>query len=308
MKSFLPKKIVKLTNYDFRNNISAWMTITSFMAITAYVLFIALSLLVYDVHVHVWRSPVDMLFDWFSRMYALTITDTYGIGFIKVAIVSLGICMIPYAFMKNSLDLAFDSAMSGLSCYEDIGYAVTRRFLTMISCIFFMMFIALLCINLGVSYLSIKKFYLWKGLFYFIGWGLMWLCMVVYLACLHVIEYRHTLYVSLQEFFSMIAGRSWLLMHIFVRATLVMYGSYVIIAFGLHAVIEHFFGIFLWVFEHLYIPVSIPFILFLYNFGYLWAYCFVYAWCSLLFAHLYRHLVCPPVENVGCTSCTSCKN
>ena len=74
---------------------------------------------------------------------------------------------------------------------------------------------------------------------------------------------------------------------------------------GLGAVIKFLMRFILWFLNIFSLSAGPLFIAMMYNFFYVWAYVLLYAWVCLVLAHVYRQLICPPVENASCESCSS---
>lgn len=310
----LMKKIFSLARYDFNNNLSKWLTISCLQAVIMTIIFCGLCYITSDFDVVSWKWAPNVLFDSSNKLYNL-MSGELPVWMLGITLLVIAICgvLLPLVTLQNSLDLAFDSSMSGFSINSY--YSLYNYLAAML--IFNGLFLAL--VQLVSGFCIIMLFYVMQG-HYQIHLASLNCCMFIisclflygmqmnYLLSMHILEYKKNLWESCKEFYAMIQGKLF-----FLSKILVWQLCGVIIAI---TALYLFFGIAItfitiplitWMINVLQLAIEPVFITMLHNFFYLWAYALFYAWICLVIAHVYRQLICPPLDTIACPSCTSCE-
>ena len=133
-------------------------------------------------------------------------------------------------------------------------------------------------------------------------------CMqLAYFLSMQILEYKAGIWESCKEIYRMTTGKIFFLCKILLLQILIAACVLTILYFGLGTVIAVIMPIISWFFEILQLQMAPMLVYMLYNFFYLWSYLLLYVWVCLVTAHVYRQLVCPPIDNASCASCTSCE-
>jgi hypothetical protein len=300
----LIKKILNLTRYDFIQNFTNLLFIAGLHAVIISIIFCSLCFLSSSCVVGNWANISGMFFDCGSKLLFL-IEDGSSyllLGFIGLMSV-LAIIFLPLIIMQNCLDLAFDSSMSG--------YSISKKSMAL-------SFVAMLIPVVGVAaYISIIfKIFLFEQVNFMQSFSFplyFFMCKILYLVYLisflgmHVLEYKLGLVQSFQDVIKMIWARSYFVFKTFVVQILLAGSFLAIFYFCFEIVMKFFIEVALWPFNVLQLSISPVFVLMISNFFYLWVYILLYAWICLVTAHVYRQLVCPPVDTSSCSSCKSCE-
>jgi hypothetical protein len=306
----LIKKIFGLARYDFLQNFNNWVSITGLLAAVTMVMFGLICCVTKNYDLHVWKLPTTLFADIqtvFARLIAF-LPQTCSLfekeSLLQVVSYGLAFCgdlFFTYLFVvvvQNCLDLAFDSAMSGLSMHFDrfhiwfvSWFAITTLFASEI-----------------LNYGKINLLHLVLPNYFFIAClsGIILYCsQILYLISMHQLEYKKGYVQSCKEVFQMAHDHALLSIVLLLQLCIAI-PAVASIYFLLDPVIKVFMRCILW--PSTIVQISIPpvLILMLSNFFYVWAYLLLYAWICLVWAHLYRQLVCPPANNPSCLSCSSC--
>jgi hypothetical protein len=112
-----------------------------------------------------------------------------------------------------------------------------------------------------------------------------------HLLVMHILEYKKSLLTSVQDILQLMMHHNKKLLKILflqcLRLTIIAILLMIIEALLL-----------------LIMPVSMTNILI--HFLYIFSSIFIYIWMNLIWAHFYRQMICPPVDNPTCQSCNSC--
>lgn len=294
----LIKKIFNLAYYDFNQNSTNLMIISGLQAILISIFFCILCFLLSDYSVTSWAWMPNIIFDLMHKLSALFFSDTSRWICIPASLIAVaGIALFPLVIMQNCLDLAFDSSMSGFSV------SVKRMFKSWIAMILFVSGPLLL---VGFFLNSYNFLLLWP--LWYLGAFLTLCCVYIALFIgLHALEYKFSVVKSLKDVFHMIQTKFLFLGKTFLIQCL-MAGS-ILFIFSLFSkiIINFFTRVLVWPFNLLGVFVPSVFTIMIANFFYAWAYILLCVWVCLVTAHVYRQLICPPVENASCLSCDSCE-
>jgi hypothetical protein len=306
----LIKKIFNLARYDFIQNFNNWVSITGLLAAMTMVIVGLICCVTKNYDLHVWKLPMTLFAD-IQTVFARLIACLPQISslfeqelLLQIVSYSLAFCgdlFFAYLFVvvvQNCLDLAFDSAMSGFSINCDRFYVVFVSWFAVTTLIASELF------NYGKT-----SFFDYVAFNYFLIACLiitiLYCSQILYVISMHQLEYKKGYVQSCKEVFQM-AHDNMLLCKIL---GLQIFAGTISIA-GIYFLLDSVMGVFIrcmvWPLNMLQIITTPTLILFLSNFFYAWAYLMVYAWICLVWAHLYRQLVCPPVDNPSCLSCKSC--
>jgi|GEM_PF-2928915 len=294
----LIKKIFNLAYYDFNQNSTNLMTISGLQAILVTMFFCTLCFLLSDYAVTSWAWAPSVVSDFTQKLSALCLGDTLRWISTPVSLVAvIGMILLPLIIMQNCLDLAFDSAMSGFSV------SIKGMLKSLMAMIFFVSgpFLAVGLALYGYNFL-------WLWLLRYVGAFFM-LCIVyiTLLIGLHALEYKFTAIKSLKDVFHMIQTKFVFLGKTFVIQCLITGSILFVFSFISKIIISFFTRVLVWPFTLLGVFVPAVFTIMIANFFYVWAYLLLCAWICLATAHVYRQLICPPVENASCPSCDSCE-
>jgi len=307
----LIKKILKLSHYDLSNNFTNWFSITGLLAIIIMLMFCGLCYVTSDYATSYWGWLPNMLFDWTYKIYGLIAEDvsTWMVGAASLVLITAGI-MFPLVLIQNALDLAFDSSMSGFSLHS-LTFAYIAA--TILSNGFLMLFVRLISsllvfvifffmqTNFSMDALIVKAFMA------IVSCSVIYFMQQSYFLGMHILEYKKGIVQSCKDLFAMVAGKTLFLCKILLLEVTITVTAIVLLYFSLGRVIKLLLPMILWFFERLQLHVEPVFIAMMYNFFYTWAYLLLYAWICIVTAHVYRQLVCPPVDNATCSSCQSCE-
>lgn len=312
----LIKKIFNLARYDFINNFTNLLSIAGLHAIIISTIFCILLVITsynnYDIvisSVKLWNSVFNIFFDWAYLLLFLTTMNIHvWILSVIYVIVAGSLIILALISMQNSLDLAFDSSMSGYSIHKKsmflsfIAMLISAIGVTTFIALFFKIYFLVPTYLIPNMVFSLSSFYIFLFfIFYFLY--------VISFVGMHVLEYKSGLIESFRDVFNMMrtkilfVGKTYLLQFLISTAALLFF--YV----ALKGVVGFCTGGVTWIFyiSNIDISTNQPFLHIIYNFFYLWLYLLLYTWICLLTAHVYRQLVCPPVDNAPCLSCKSCE-
>lgn len=305
------KKVFNLAHYDFTNNFTKWLSIAGLHAIMISIFFCAFCCVTSDYDVTFWGWPPNILFDWTNKFYGLIVEN---ISYLKVGVTSfvfLGcLILLPLVILQNCLDLAFDSSMRGFSIGGiRVSYFVvmiltnglTLLFLQIMSCL--IIFAILYCMQTSfVLNIFIIRFFM-----LIVGCLVLYCMQISYFLRMHILEYKKGIWQSSKEVGQMITGKLLFLCKILLFQVLMGSSIFVFLYLFFGVFIKILMPIVLWFFNVCSLPIEPLFILMMYNFFYVWAYILLYAWICLIIAHVYRQLICPPVDTISCPSCQSCE-
>ena len=307
----LIKKIFGLARYDFVQNFNNWIFLTGLLAVVITGIFGLLCFITKSYDLYLWRLPQIMIQAWVDSLCNLSLYLWNNPGGIyhncKSLLFAAGLpfLMLPVIIMQNCLDLAFDSAMSGFSMGVDRSYKFCVEQISLL-CINIVCFGNFIAIWLLLPIIMLRNDIFQSVMSIMLLLLLMSNWQILSLMQLHMLEYKKGLFISLQDLYGMMKDKQILLSKILglqiCAGSLSIAGIY----FLFDPVITVFLRFMLWPCKILDIAASSVFIIFLSNFFYAWAHLMVYAWVCLVWAHLYRQLVCPPVDNPSCLSCSSC--
>lgn len=303
------KKIFRLAYYDFTTHASSWIFMTGWHAILFMIVFLSACSFTNDFEVTSWAWLFNMTFDVIIRGFTpLFYEPTMQAGRVTVSMVSL-LMFIACSSMKNSLDLAFDSAMSGL-LITDIGIKTFSRYVLMFIVGHCLVAASGIGMIVGIAYFLRPEYAMSRLIF---QWSVYLMCafvlygmLLVYILAMHSIEYKKSIAVSIYEFLNMIHHKLLFLLKIMVIQFSIILGALFVLYFCFGKIATLLVDVLLWFTQLFHLPFNYIFVSMLYNFFYLWAYILLYSWICLVIAHVYRQLVCPPVENISCSSCDDC--
>lgn len=218
---------------------------------------------------------------WFWAINSITIVIGLLTYFNLFLLTSLICSICSLIIIKNCLDLAFDSAMSRLNIrFNLLNILVTTSTIIMILCVSNYNFLDIFeshYLNIIISIIEICT------LFY---------CVVCYnLLVMHILEYKKSLLVSVQDIFKLVTHNHTKLL----KLLFLQFSRLTIIAILLMILEACLF---------LIIPAALTNILI--HCLYIFSSIFIYIWMNLIWAHFYRQMICPPVDNPTCQSCNSC--
>lgn len=316
------KKIFNLTHYDFINNLHSWLSITGLQAIIYIIFFIGICAVLNNFDMSYWESIPNLLFDWQDKLYELfychQVDSFYQMKIFCLDLFLIQFFLFPVVVLENALDLAFDSLMRGMSIRLIPVHYIIGLTLALIFVLAIYQFVRLSIMH-GCMYLVYNKGLLilckifCNDFFIYFGYGLQiflyaYLLQLLYIFVMHLLEYKKNIIISGKEFYEMIQGKKIFLIKILVLQLVITVISLTFFYFFLGFIIKIIMPFFTLIFKLLSISVAPAFIFMMSNFFYTWAYLLLFSWISLFTAHIYRQLVCPPIDNLACLSCTSCKN
>jgi len=309
------KKILSLARYDFIQNLGNWFSITGLLAVVLLLVFCGLCVVLSDYDVSYWGKISNLFFDWGFKLSDLIAYDiAYGFMGLILLIVTVAVLFFPLVSMQNSLDLAFDSSMRGLSVTGPIisyVFMMIGTSLLVLSILFglsyFGFFVGIQYLMLFLqNYMHTSISFLLRVIEFTIYGIIFYIIQIQYMAMMHILEYKKSIWESYQELFSMISGKLKFLGKMLCIQTFIVTCVLAFLYYCLGFVIAAIMPIIIWMFDMLHVSLEPIIIYMMYNFFYLWAYLLLYSSVCLVRAHMYRYLVCPPVENVTCQSCNSC--
>ncbi len=308
----LIKKIISLAYYDFNNNFSKWLSISGLHAIIIAIIFCGLCFVTSDYTAMYWGWAPNIIVDWTSKLYGVMLNDIPSwMLAVTVATVATGLIMLPLVIIRNALDLAFDSAMRGFSVQGSIisylGAMVVCNGLLLcsmqlISSIFIFLMLYLMQTSFGVYAFVIQSCMLCMSFL------VLYYMQITYLLSMHILEYQKGILQSCKDICAMISGKVLFLCKILLLQCLIASSVLALLYFCFGTVIKIIMPMIVWFFDVLQLEVQPILIQMLCNFFYAWAYILLYAWMCLVLAHVYRQLICPPIDNASCPSCTSCES
>jgi len=288
----LIKKIFRLAWYDWNSNIDHWFSMTGIHAAIITGLFAVFTYFFLDYNV---LSPV------YHTSWVMM-----GIG-----MSSLILWLLNFVMQQNALDLAFDSMMSGYNAVRML-YRPLVNWLFIVRN-FFLFGVKIICIiSLLYCMFVIKNQYQEiHGMWMLIALGcLLLLCYLLQGICflsMHSIEYKECLLTSSKVIIPMIWDNLYLLCHIMVLEICIIIGFSMLLWYLFTSIMQIVLPFFLWIFTIFALPIGPLFIMMLSTFFYIWSWMMLYGWMMIFIAHVYRQLICPPVENAACSSCSSCR-
>lgn len=307
----LIKKIFSLAYYDFSNNFTRWLSIVGLHAIIISIIFYSLCFVTSDYDVTYWGWAPNIIFDWTNKLYNLILGDapTWMLGGMSLVLVT-GVILLPLVIIQNCLDLAFDSSMRGYSMNSVvfsyigamiIGNGLLLLFMQLISSVVIFAMLYWMQASLIMNSFAIKAFML------VMSWFILYFMQKAYFLSMHILEYKVGIWQSCKEVHCMLIGKFLFLSKILFLQIFTGICVLTMLYLCLGTVIGLIMPIIVWIFTVLQLSIEPVFIYMMYNFFYLWAYILLYAWVCLVAAHVYRQLVCPPADNVACSSCQSCE-
>ncbi len=305
------KKIFSLAYYDFSNNFTQWLSISGLLAIIVSILFCGLCCVTSDYSAMYWGWAPHVILDWTSKFYGLMLSDIPGwlCGLTSIAVLT-SLILLPVIIIRNSLDLAFDSSMRGFSLQGSIlsyagavivGNGLLLCCMQLMSSVFIFIMLYLMQTNFVINAFVIQSCKLCMSFF------IVYYLQITYLLRMHILEYKKGIWQSCKDVTAMISGKMLFLSKILLLQSLFAIFVFAMLYFCFGMVIKVIMPIILWFFNVLQLEVQPILMQMMFNFFYAWSYILLYAWTCLVLAHVYRQLVCPPVDNVSCPSCTSCE-
>ena len=305
----LIKKIWGLARYDFMSNLTNWLTITGALATGVIVSFGLLTFATHSYQVPLWNLP-NIMFHNLIDVFCAFVRYIYNNPFLldtdeSLAIIELILfALLPAIILQNSLDLAFDSTMSGFRvldklyefCLAQVAFLIAHGLILWI-CMNNLTIIKLLGnynLELAMQAILILSYFC--------------ILQTCYLVGLHILEYKKRLLESIKDVVSMMKHQQLLLAQIVLLQVLVTGIATAAIYFLLQPAVIFLVKFIFWPFSLLHIAIAPVFFMIMSNFFYCWTYMMLYAWICLVTAHLYRQLACPPSNNTSCSSCTSCES
>ena len=307
----LIKKILNLSYYDLSNNFTNWFSIAGLLAVIIMLMFCGLCYVTSDYSISYWGWLPNMLFDWSNKIYSLMIEDvpTWMLGITSLVLVVAGITL-PLIVIQNALDLAFDSSMSGFSLHS-LTFAYVGA--TILSNSFLMLGVQLISsLVIFVIFFFMQTSFSMNAFIAQVFMAIASGCVIYfiqqsYFLGMHILEYKKGIMQSCKDLFAMVAGKTVFLCKVLLLQVVMAITAILLLYFSLGRVIKLLLPMILWFFERLQLHVEPIFIAMMYNFFYAWSYLLLYGWICLITAHVYRQLVCPPVDNATCSSCQSCE-
>ena len=307
----LIKKIFNLAHYDFSNNFTNWFSIAGLHAIIISIIFCCLCFVTSDYSVTSWGWSPHLLFDWTNKFYSLIVDDVpnWMFAITNIAVVA-SLIVLPLIVIQNALDLAFDSSMSGYSCNMiAFSYAgamlfcntMLLLFMQIMSCIGVFIGLYFMQANFAIDAFIVKISMLIMSFF------VLYCMQLTYFLSMHILEYKKGMWQSYKDLVRMVHRKVLFLCKILFLQLCTIGCVLAFLYLCLGPVIIVIMPMILWFFSALHLVVEPIFIVMMFNFFYVWAYVLLYAWICLVLAHVYRQLMCPPVENASCLSCTSCE-
>ncbi len=312
----LVKKIFDLAWYDFTQNFTQWFNLASKLA--ASVTLVILPLLIMHCQIGVWSYPTSLLtsvdallYEWFMIVMHWCATSPYSImgnvvWYCMQFVYHCFFAGLTMVLLQNSLDLAFDSTMSGFGSMNNWLYI---RIMAIMACMtllssqclrYFQTTSELLQHPLVVIFGSIIIFY----------WSQLW-----YLQIMHAMEYKKEYWQTYADMLLVARHHAKVLGKIFFGQMIVFVGAVIGIHKSWTVAARVLTRIMIWPLQM--VLQNLPNFGFkssllyncqilLMNFWYALAYFLLASWIFLVWAHLYRRLICPPVDNPSCESCNSC--
>jgi len=306
----LIKKILNLSYYDFSNNFTNWFSISGLLAVVIMFVFCGLCYVTSDYSISYWGWVPNIFIDWINRFYSLIAegVSTWMLGTTIITLLAAGIT-IPLIVIQNALDLAFDSSMSGFSLHSLTSAYVGAMILSnsllllcmeLISCIVVFAILFFMQMSFSMDAFIVKVFMAMVSCF------VLYFMQQICFFGMHILEYKKGIVQSSKDLSAMVAGKTLFLCKVLLLQLFIATTAAILLYFSLGRVIKILLPMILWFFELLHVRVEPLFIAMMYNFFYMWAYLLLYGWICLVTAHVYRQLICPPVENASCASCKSC--
>ncbi len=291
MNNLSVRHIISLATYDFKHHFFSWSSLLLLQTVLLFIISLGTVFLGYQL------SEYDAI------LFCLDLLVT-GI-----------VLLFPLVLLQNALDLAFDSQMRGMTLRGKIfeyciakllqAFIVSLVSLPLIFCAMIIFFgyesatsvdfplyflhsfetIILTAVGLLTSLwtLPIVLVAISIGLYSFIR---------LQFVGLDILEYKSSIIQAFKNSYIITRHRHALLLPI----VCLQLGSLFIMKFMIGFIISY---LPIMIYDFAYIEVALDSIVFV-------AEGFVVVWMSLLSAHTYRQLVCPPSENKSCSSCTSC--
>jgi len=285
------RKIFDLVRYDFVSNFNQWFYL---LALQAGIMFVVSASLLWTAHFFSEESLLFSALEIFAAAIAL---------------------LLPVLLVQNALDLAFDSAMRGLVFKGPFLYYFAARIVQsfILACVmmpfifvamamlFDMQTIQFIVVNffslsfeviapfvqeLGQSFIALPvvivgvlcAFYVWLRLQF---------------VSLEILEYRSSFVAAFKSSYRITREHTLLLVSILSLQFVLAFIGKVFLINLMAAPLEA-------VFHEMSLDLFSDAITFILD-G------FLIVGLSLISAHTYRYLVCPPSDNVTCTSCESCE-
>lgn len=300
------KKVFSLAWYDFSNNFEKWFSITGLLAVMVIMLMCEIIFITSDYFSH--TSFFQFLLQMnrtevgFYCSSALFMIMTFGIPAIILLLGS-------FIVIQNALDLAFDSSMQGFSLNRSLAHYIAVMAVSY--SLLFIPFTKIINVVAVLAYMPRQPWY-WNELLA----GLYGLCVIlatvyliqwIYLLSMHLIEYKKGIWQSCKDMWAIMHGKIYFLSKIVLLQILISVAIGAAIYFGLSLAINVILPMIMWFFKMVDVVPASAFITIVSKFFYIWAYILLYSWLCLVLAHVYRQLICPPVDNPSCLSCSSCK-
>lgn len=287
------KKIYNLARYDFIQNLENFLLLTGILTTVMTVLYFLSCLILKNYTCALWYTPLALLTDIACKKNGcIDLLPNYYWAHILAGIM-IG-CIFLYGkivVIKNCLDLAFDSTMSGFSITWHKNYI-------------WLLVLLIPLIGNQNAFLHSKDWYQDKIaiLVFFIG---TYIAQIIYLWTMHIIEYKKGFWDSQKEIFQL-AYDNRLLLKILILQLITSLTGFLIIFYAAQPIVDFGAHLILWLFFMINVPISDFITTVIHNFFYTWMYLLLFAWICLVWAHVYRQLICPPIDNPSCSSCLNC--
>lgn len=311
------KKIFSLARYDFVNNVSQFILMTGILSVVGYIFFSMVCWIESNFKIMNWNWFFAMSPDILAHIY---VQDDRTSSVIMYAIrwgwFGFKSIMLPLVIIKNCLDLAFDSQLSGFVIQPSrafIGSQILAGFsfgwFLLINSLYGLFFLVLTCGYSGLLlFLALHHEYAgYLTYAWVLTMGFSFLYAQVYnLLLMHIVEYKKGFWQSYQDISALVSGNLFFIFKIILLQAMMTMSTLAAFYYLSEPVINFFVKVITWFLQLLDLSVGATFLIMISNFFCVWAYILLYAWITLVTAHLYRYLICPPVDNPSCLSCTGC--
>lgn len=314
----LVQKIYNLAWYDFTQNFTQWFNLASVLA--ASVTLVILPLLLMHRYVDVISYPIPFLTNidiFFDKLFTI-IVGRCGIHFNSMLGQIIWYCVqfahhclfagLTMILLQNCLDLAFDSVMSGFSSMSNWLYV---RIMVIVACMTLFSSQCLRHLQMTSEFFQSPLFGI-LGLILIFYWSQLW-----YLQIMHAMEYKKEYWQTYTDFLPIARHQARVLILVALLQVSTLLTGVIAIHQVWAAPAQALTRIMIWPLQML-LQIQPNFSCkslllssgqtLLINFWHTIPYFLLAAWIFLVWAHLYRSLICPPVDNPSCASCTSCSN
>lgn len=298
------KKIFNLAYYDITQNITHWVYITGVHTIFLCLIFLGISFLM-SVFDTMYLAVLPYLFSNYLDLACRCVFSVFEIGLVLVLL------LFPVIITQNCLDLAFDCKMRGI-----FFSGITLSYFYAIVCFYGIIFIGYNLLDLVIEYYSlfiatshffIEKF-LVSSFLYIFAFSFLYAMQYMYIVSMHLLEYKKSLYDSVAQVYQVTKHAFALLGYMLLLQIICLVMVIWLCNVFFSLVFLMFMPSIVFLFEVVSTDLVLDFFYSFQSFCYVWMYLLMYTWLSLVTAHVYRQLICPPVENLSCSSCSDCKD